>query len=147
MKENKFIPSFRVVPLWLISAAISGVGVWVWSSSEWPIRLFSFFFPVSTVILAFAILLIVLFLLGEIKWKRASYAQSDFRNFTPWTVRKFQSGVSALLGLAIIGVVAWASIGSQSGAELSLLCALYALCLQWCACCLLDLLRTRELAK
>lgn len=146
LKENKLISSFRVMPLWFISAAVSGGGVWIWSSSEWPMRFFSLFFPVSNVILAFAILLIILFCLGEFKWNLAHYAKNDFRNFVPWTVRQFQKGVSALLGLALIGVIAWGSVGSLSGAELSLLCALYALCLQWCANVLLGFLRTQTLA-
>lgn len=139
--------SFQVVPLWFSSAAIAGVGTWIWGTSEWPMHLFIFTFGVSTFTLVLLIFLTALFLLGRLTWKRAHHAQNDFSNFGPRVLGRLQRGVSALLGLALVTLMAWVSIGSHSGAKLTLLCGLFAICLQWCAYCVQIMLTTQASTK
>lgn len=122
--------------MWFGVSAVAGGGGWVWGTSEWPAYLFSFAFGVSTFILALAILLTVLFLLGRRTWQRAHHARNDLTNFGPWVLGRLQRGVSALLGMASVTLMAWVSVSSQSGAKVTLLCALFAACLQWCAYCM-----------
>lgn len=146
-KNNQTGSSFRITPLWFIAGAGAGGGAWVWGSSEWPTRLFSFVFGVSPYVLALVVLLTLLFLLGRHSWRQAHHARNCFAKFGPWALNRLQRGVSALLGLALVALLAFVSVGSQNGAKVTLLCGLFAAGLQWCAYCVYVMLSNQAPAK
>lgn len=135
-KNSETSSPFRIIPLWFIAGTSAGVGAWMWGSSEWPARLFTFSFGVSIFVLALVLLLTLLFLLGRLTWHRAHHARNDFANFGPWALGRLQRGVSALVGMALIALLAFVSVGSQNGAKVTLLCGLFAAGLQWCTYCM-----------
>jgi len=139
--------SFRVLPVWFVIGAGCGGGAWWAGSSEWPARVFGFAFGVSTLILALLLALGALFFLARTTWKWAEYAGNDFENFAPWVLARLQRGVSALLGIALVALLAWWSVGSRNAAEVALLCLLFGGCIQFCAYCLQVLRSAHEQSR
>ena len=138
-------PVFRLYPIWFVCSAASAIAAWIWGSSEWPAHAFSFAFGISSSLIAICMIVATcVFLLGRTSWKYAHFARNDFANFCPWIVRRLHRGISALLGFGLVTALAWASIHSQNGAKLTLLCALFSLGLGWCAYCLQALLETQN---
>lgn len=135
-QDNELVASIRIAPLWFVAATAIGVWAWMHSASEWPALAFRLAFDVPAYIPIAVILLAALFLSGRTPWKRARHARNDVQNFGPWVIVRLQRGISVLLGVTLVTLLAWASVGSQNGARITLLCGLLAAGLQWCAYCM-----------